>query len=74
MERQTRRIAGRLEAIKSAGMLADYLVAWHGPSGRLAPSVTVWPSTNGSGDFVKAQIDKALCGLVSPGRISVMQS
>jgi hypothetical protein len=74
MERHTRRIAGRLEAIKSAGMLEDYLVAWHGPSGRLAPSVTVWPSAVGSQDIVKAQIDKALCGLVSPGRISVLQA
>jgi hypothetical protein len=71
MERRTRRIAGRLEAIKSAGMLADYLVAWHGTHGRLAPAVTVWRSAGLSDDTVKAQIDEALCGLVSPRQISI---
>jgi hypothetical protein len=71
MDRRTRRIAGQLEAIKAAGMLADYLVAWHGTEGRLAPAVTVWRSAGLSEDIVRAQIDRALCGLVSPGRISI---
>jgi len=35
-------IAGKLEAGKIAGWLSEYLVAWHGPSGRLEPEVTVW--------------------------------
>jgi hypothetical protein len=71
MDRLTRRIAGRLEAIKSAGVLADYLVAWHGTRGRLAPAVTVWRCADASEDIVKAQLDEALCGLVSPRQISI---
>jgi hypothetical protein len=72
MDRDTRRIAGRLEAIKSAGMLADYLVAWHGTQGRLAPAVTVWRTAALTDDVLKAQLDKALGGLVSPRQISII--
>jgi hypothetical protein len=57
-------IAGRLEAGKIAGWLSEYLVAWHGPSGRLEPEVTVWRSPGSTDDTVRAHARRALRDLV----------
>ncbi len=59
-------IAGKLEAGKIAGWLSEYLVAWHGPSGRLEPEVTVWrsPGRNDDEDTVRAYLRRALSDLV----------
>jgi len=57
-------IAGKLEAGKIAGWLSEYLVAWHGPSGRLEPEVTVWRSPGRNDDTVRAYLGRALSDLV----------
>jgi hypothetical protein len=57
-------IAGKLEAGKTAGWLSEYLVAWHGPSGDLAPEVTVWRSPDWHDDTVKAYLAGLLSDLV----------
>jgi hypothetical protein len=59
-----RAIAGKLEAGKLAGWLSEYLVAWHGPSDRLAPAVTVWRTPNQNDDAVKAYLAGLLSDLV----------
>ena len=64
-------ISGRLEASKSAGWLSEYLVAWHGPSGQLAPNVTVWRRPHRSNAAVKAHVSRSLSGLVSAASIVV---
>jgi hypothetical protein len=57
-------IAGKLEAGKTAGWLSDYLVAWHGPSDRLVPEVTVWRSPGWNSETVMAYLRGVLSGLV----------
>ena len=57
-------IAGILEACKSGGWLSDYLVAWHGPSGNLAPNVTVWRTPDRSDDEVRTHLANRLTGIV----------
>ena len=37
-------ICERLEQLIADGVATEYLVAWHGPAGRLKPKVTLWPS------------------------------
>jgi len=64
-------IAGKLEAGKIAGWLADYLVAWHGPSGRLEPEVTVWRVSDWKSDTVLAYLRGQLSDLV-PARAIVI--
>ena len=58
-------IAGKLEAGKAAGWLSEYLVAWHGAHGKLAPSVTVWRTHDQNDDAVKAYVNGLLSDLVS---------
>ncbi len=58
-------IAGKLEVGKAAGWLSEYLVAWHGPSGQLAPSVTVWRAHDQNDDSVKSYVNGLLSDLVS---------
>jgi hypothetical protein len=65
------RIASKLDAIRAAGWLSEYLVAWHGSGGTLAPSVTIWPAPNIPKATALAQIRAALAGLVSVTRIVV---
>lgn len=57
-------IAGKLEAGKSAGWLSEYLVAWHGPSGRLEPEVTVWRGPDCNDETVMARLRGLLRDLV----------
>jgi hypothetical protein len=64
-------IAGKLEAGKVAGWLSDYLVAWHGPSGRLEPEVTVWRSPGWKRDTVLAYLRGHLTDLVPPRAIVI---
>jgi hypothetical protein len=64
-------IAGRLEASKAAGWLSEYLVAWHGPSGKLAPNVTVWSATGRADEAVRDYVAGALAGLVGAASIFV---
>jgi hypothetical protein len=64
-------IAGKLEAGKIAGWLSEYLVAWHGPQGELAPNVTVWRAPDQSGDAVKVYLNGLLAGLVPESGIVI---
>lgn len=64
-------IAGRLEASKAAGWLSEYLVAWRGPSGELAPNVTVWSAAGRADEAVRAYVASALTGLVGTADIVV---
>lgn len=57
-------IAGKLEEGKSAGWLSDYLVAWRGPSGDLAPNVTVWRTLQHSEDEVRRYVIERLTDVV----------
>jgi hypothetical protein len=57
-------IAGKLEAGKTAGLLSEYLVAWHGPSNQLEPEVTVWRSPDRNDDAVMAYLRGVLSDLV----------
>jgi hypothetical protein len=57
-------IAGKLEAGKMAGLLSEYLVAWHGPRGSLAPEVTIWRAADQHNDAVKVYLRALLGGLV----------
>ncbi len=64
-------IAGKLEASKAAGWLSEYLVAWHGPSGHLAPNVTVWSASGRNDDAVRDYVASLLSGLVTTTNIVV---
>lgn len=64
-------IAGRLEAGKLAGWLSEYLVAWHGPTGELAPNVTVWRAPDQSDDSVRVYLNGLLAGLVPESGIVI---
>lgn len=64
-------IAQKLEEGLSGGWLSDYLVAWHGPSGRLAPNVTVWRADGRTDDEVRAYLDALLTGIVPAQDIEV---
>ena len=64
-------IASVLEAGKSGGWLSEYLVAWHGPSGELAPNVTVWPTGERTGAEVKTYLTRLLTGIVPANSIMV---
>lgn len=64
-------IAQRLEEGLSGGWLSDYLVAWHGPSGRLEPNVTVWRADGRTDAEVKAYIAAVLTGFVPAQDIEV---
>jgi len=57
-------IAGKLEAGKLAGLLSEYLVAWHGLSDHLAPDVTVWRAPDQNDATVKVYLSRLLGGLV----------
>ena len=57
-------IAGKLEAGKLAGWLSEYLVAWHGPSDRLQPEVTVWRAPDQNDDAIRAHVSGLLRDLV----------
>jgi hypothetical protein len=67
-------IAGKLEAGKSAGWLSEYLVAWHGPRGSLAPKVTVWRSHDWRDETVKAYLAGLLNDLVPERAIVIADS
>ena len=67
-------IAGRLEAGKVAGWLSEYLVAWHGAKGELAPNVTVWRAPDQNDDAVKSYLNGLLAGLVPEGGIVIAQT
>lgn len=64
-------ISGRLEQGRLGGWLSDYLVAWHGPSGRLAPNVTVWRADGRTEDEVRTYLVGLLTGIVPAGDIVV---
>ena len=64
-------ISGKLEDSKLAGWLSDYLVAWHGPSGRLLPNVTIWRSEDRSDADVRSHIARLLSGIVSDSHIEI---
>jgi len=66
-------IAGRLEAGKVAGWLSEYLVAWHGAQGELAPNVTVWRSPDQNDDTVKVYLNGLLAGLVPESEIIIAE-
>jgi len=66
-------IAGRLEAGKIAGWLSEYLVAWHGANGALAPNVTVWRAPDQNDDTVKVYLNGLLAGLVPEGGIVIAE-
>jgi hypothetical protein len=66
-------IAGKLEAGKLAGWLSEYLVAWHGPSDRLAPAVTIWRSPDQSDDKIRAYVGALLRDLVPAKRIVIAE-
>lgn len=57
-------IARKLESGKIAGWLSDYLVAWHGPRGRLEPEVTVWRAPDQNDETVMAYLNGLLSDLV----------
>lgn len=65
-------IAGKLEKGKSDGWLSEYLVAWHGPSGHLAPNVTVWRTPDRTDDEVRTYLIRLLTGVV-PARDIVVE-
>ena len=67
-------IAGKLEVGKAAGWLSEYLVAWHGPRGKLAPSVTVWRARDQNDDAVKAYVNGLLCELVAERDIAIAET
>ena len=64
-------IAGKLEAGKTAGWLSEYLVAWHGPSDRLEPEVTVWRSPDQDDDAIRAYLSGLLSDFVSVREIII---
>jgi hypothetical protein len=64
-------IAGKLEAGKTAGWLSEYLVAWHGPSDRLEPAVTVWRSPDQDDDTIRAYLSGLLSDFVSVREIII---
>lgn len=64
-------IARVLEEGKTRGWLLDYLVAWHGPSGKLVPNVTVWRAADRSEDEVKSYLAVLLTGFVPDESIFV---
>jgi hypothetical protein len=66
-------IAGRLEAGKVAGWLSEYLVAWHGAHGALAPNVTVWRAPDQNDDTVKVYLNGLLAGLVPEAGIVIAE-
>ena len=67
-------IIGKLDASKSAGWLSDYLVAWHGPSGKLLPRVTVWRAADRSEEAVRGYVSGLLGGLVSAADIFIARN
>jgi hypothetical protein len=67
-------IAGKLEAGRIAGWLSDYLVAWHGPRGRLAPEVTVWRAADQNDDAVRTYLSGLLSDLVPERAIVIAES
>ncbi len=69
--RRNKAIAARLEQCRIGGWLSDYLVAWHGPSGHLAPNVTVWRADGHTDDEVKNYLAELLAGIVPFGDIVV---
>ncbi len=64
-------ITGKLEESKSGGWLSDYLVAWHGMRGQLAPNVTVWRTADRTEDEVRAYVAGLLAGFVADRDIVV---
>lgn len=64
-------IAQKLEEGLSGGWLSDYLVAWHGPSGSLAPNVTVWCADGRTDAEVKAYLSAVLTGIVPAQAIEI---
>lgn len=64
-------IAGKLEEGKLAGWLSDYLVAWRGPSGELAPNVTVWRTAQRSDEEVRRYVIERLTGVVPADDIMI---
>ena len=64
-------ITGKLDASKAAGLLSEYLVAWHGTSGNLIPDVTVWRAPDLSDEAVTTYLSRSLAGLVAAGNIEV---
>jgi hypothetical protein len=66
-------IIGKLEASKAAGWLSEYLVAWHGRAGHLAPKVTVWREDGVSESAVRSYVARVLAGHVRVRNIVVTQ-
>jgi hypothetical protein len=64
-------IADKLEAGKLAGWLSEYLVSWHGPSGKLLPAVTVWREPDRSERTVRAYLIGLLGDLVAKDKIDI---
>jgi hypothetical protein len=67
-------IARKLESGKIAGWLSEYLVAWHGPRGRLEPEVTVWRASDQNDETVKAYLSGLLSDLVPARGIVIADS
>lgn len=64
-------ISGKLEEGMVGGWLSDYLVAWHGPSGSLAPNVTAWCAAERTPAEVEHYLASVLAGIVPAAAISV---
>jgi hypothetical protein len=64
-------IAHRLEQSRLAGWVSDYLVAWHGMSGRLSPNITVWRSAGCTEAEVRTYLGRLLSGIVPARAIEV---
>lgn len=64
-------IVARLEIIKSAGTICDYLVGRVGTVGKLEPVVRTWITDGDEIQTAHKRISKSLCGLVSERSITV---
>lgn len=64
-------ILKRLEATKTYGLVADYLLSWSGLAGQHVPRVTVWGMNGTPSDIMQHYITRLLQGLVSDKRIEI---
>ena len=65
-------ISTRLDGLKQRSVISEFLVAWHGPSGRLVPNVTVWNSGMMGDQELTDEIGWLLAEIVSRSDITVI--
>jgi len=65
-------ISTRLDGLKQRSVISEFLVAWHGPSGRLVPNVTVWNNGIVGDQELTDEIGWLLAELVSMSDITVI--